>query len=69
MLPLKGMFNIEVDTFKGKVTPGERVVVKAGEMHYFTAEHEANFVVADLDNRLPFKIAVAAKICRFDFEP
>ncbi|WP_249269560.1 hypothetical protein [Shewanella sp. SACH] len=63
------MFNIEVDTFKGKVTPGECVVVNAGEIHHFAAEHEARFIFAVLDNRLPFKIAVATKIGRFDFEP
>jgi len=69
VLPLRGVINIEVDTFKGKVTPGEYFVVNAGEIHHFAAEHEANFVVADFDNRLPFKTVVAAKIGRFDFEP
>ncbi|MDG3084876.1 AraC family transcriptional regulator [Vibrio hannami] len=49
VLPLRGAINIEVETFKGKVVPGECVIVKSGEMHYFNAESEAKFVVADLD--------------------
>lgn len=47
VLPLRGAINIEVESYKGKVTPGECVVVKAGEMHHFDAETEARFVVAD----------------------
>ena len=35
--------------FSGKVAPGECVVVKAKELHLFTAEPEAIFVVADMD--------------------
>ncbi|WED23679.1 helix-turn-helix domain-containing protein [Vibrio sp. JC009] len=56
VLPLRGVINIEVGSFSGKVTPGECVVVKSGEMHHFDADSEARFVVADLDN-LPEQIA------------
>lgn len=56
VLPLRGVINIEVGTFSGKVTPGECVVVKSNEIHHFNADTEARFVVADLDN-LPSHIA------------
>lgn len=49
VLPVRGVINIEVEAFKGAVRPGECVVVRANEMHYFAAESEARFVVADLD--------------------
>lgn len=49
VLPLFGVINIEVGNFSGKVRPGECVVVRAEEMHYFTAEEQARFVVADID--------------------
>lgn len=55
VLPLRGVINIDVGTFKGKVTPGECVVVKCGETHHFAAENEARFIVADL-NQLPDSI-------------
>jgi len=48
VLPLFGVINIEVGSFNGKVRPGECVIVKAEEVHYFAAEEQAKFVVADL---------------------
>ncbi|MBW3697781.1 AraC family transcriptional regulator [Vibrio sp. T187] len=53
VLPLRGVINIEVESYKGKVTPGECVIVKSGEMHHFNAETEAKFIVADLDTLPP----------------
>ncbi|MCE0495688.1 AraC family transcriptional regulator [Vibrio salinus] len=50
VLPVRGTIAIEVSHFKGKVIPGECVIVKAGEIHHFSAEAEARFVVADLEN-------------------
>ncbi|MGB5444797.1 MAG: AraC family transcriptional regulator [Psychromonas sp.] len=49
VLPLRGVINIEVGAFSGKVTPGECVVVKSGEMHHFNADPQARFVVADME--------------------
>lgn len=48
VLPLRGVINIEVEGYVGKVAPGECVVIKTGEIHHFTANEEARFVVADL---------------------
>lgn len=61
VLPVKGGISLEVDAFRGKVRPGECVVVKAGQTHYFAAEIDARFVVADL-NVLPDNILQADAI-------
>lgn len=53
VLPVRGVINIEVEAFKGAVRPGECVVVRANEMHYFAAETEARFVVVDLEHLPP----------------
>ena len=55
VLPLRGVINIQVENFSGKVAPRECVVVRANEKHLFTAEREARFIVADMDS-LPDKI-------------
>ncbi len=52
VLPLSGVINIELGNYSGKVAPGECVVIPEGELHHFTANTEARFVVADMD-RLP----------------
>lgn len=49
VLPLRGVINIDIDGFTGKVTPSECVVIKKGNVHHFTANTEARFVVADMD--------------------
>ena len=41
VLPLRGVINICVGNFNGKVAPSECVVVKANEEHLFTADTEA----------------------------
>lgn len=56
VLPLRGVINIEVENYCGKVAPGECVVIRAGEIHHFTANEEARFVVADL-SELPENLA------------
>ncbi|MFM2479804.1 helix-turn-helix domain-containing protein [Celerinatantimonas sp. YJH-8] len=61
ILPVKGTIEIAVDTFSGKVRVGECVVVKTGEMHYYSAESNAKFVIADL-KELPDQIAHTATI-------
>lgn len=48
VLPLRGVINLELSGFSGKVLPGECVVIRSGEMHHFTANEEARFVVADM---------------------
>ena len=53
VLPLRGVINIRVGNFDGKVAPGECVVVKARENHLFTADAEARFVVADMQSLPP----------------
>ena len=61
VLPLRGVINICVGNFDGKVAPGECVVVKANEDHLFTADTEARFVVVDMDN-LPCNILSSQSI-------
>lgn len=56
VLPLRGVINIEVGNYCGKVTPGECVVIRAGELHHFTANQQARFVVADI-TQLPSNLA------------
>ncbi|MFY8327222.1 helix-turn-helix domain-containing protein [Pseudoalteromonas sp. ZZD1] len=56
VLPLRGVINIFVGDFNGKVAPSECVVVKANEEHLFTADTEARFVVVDMKN-LPLNIS------------
>lgn len=48
VLPVRGVINLEVENYRGKVAPGECVVIRQGEMHHFTADEEARFVVADI---------------------
>ncbi|WP_461537040.1 helix-turn-helix domain-containing protein [Spongorhabdus nitratireducens] len=61
VLPLRGVINIEVNGYRGKVTPGECLVIKAGSTHGFTADTEARFVVADMDE-LPENISCSNTI-------
>ncbi|WP_413702274.1 AraC family transcriptional regulator [Psychromonas sp. KJ10-10] len=61
VLPLRGVINIRVGDFNGKVAPGECVVVKASEAHLFTADSEARFVVADMLS-LPSNIALSRQV-------
>lgn len=61
VLPLRGVINIEVENYIGKVTPRECVVVKAYEKHYFNAEENAKFIVVDTDS-LPDHILDSEKI-------
>ena len=56
VLPLRGVINIGVGNFSGKVAPGECVIVKSNEEHLFAADIEARFVVADMDT-LPVNIS------------
>ncbi len=56
VLPLRGVINICVGSFNGKVAPSECVVVKANEEHLFTADTEARFVVVDMES-LPLNIS------------
>jgi AraC-like DNA-binding protein len=58
VLPLRGVINIEVGSFSGKVSPGECVVVQVGQMHHFDADTQARFVVADL-HELPVSMTTA----------
>jgi hypothetical protein len=61
VLPLRGVINIRVGSFNGKVAPGECVVVKINEEHLFTADTEARFVVADMQS-LPVNILSSQRI-------
>ncbi len=58
VLPLAGVIHIELAAFQGRVSPGECVVVHAGQMHYFTAQSQAKFLVADLHS-LPDNLTAA----------
>ena len=48
VLPLRGVIAIEVCGFNGKVAPGECVIVRQEQVHRFTADPQARFVVADM---------------------
>jgi len=61
VLPLRGVINIRVGDFNGKVAPGECVVVKINEEHLFTADQQARFVVADMQ-QLPNNIDASQQI-------
>ncbi len=61
VLPLRGVINIEVTGYKGKVAPGECVVIKQGEEHLFSSNTEARFVVADMDN-LPDNLMASTQV-------
>lgn len=61
VLPLRGVINIELSAFSGKVAPGECVVIRTGELHHFTANTEARFVVADMET-LPRNLVDANQI-------
>lgn len=61
VLPLRGVINIRVGSFNGKVAPGECVVVKINEEHLFAADTEARFVVADMHS-LPANILSSQRI-------
>ena len=39
VLPLRGVINIQVENFNGKVSPRECVVVRAKEKHLFVFAH------------------------------
>ncbi|WP_281555974.1 AraC family transcriptional regulator [Thalassomonas sp. RHCl1] len=55
VLPLHGSIYISVAEFSGLVSPGDCVVIKAGQRHDFRAPEEARFLVLDTD-RLPAKL-------------
>lgn len=61
VLPLRGVINIRVGRFNGKIAPGECVVVNHHEEHLFTADAEARFVVADMQD-LPSNITASQNI-------
>lgn len=61
VLPLRGVINIEVEGFRGKVGPRECVIVRANETHLFTANKEARFIVADMD-ALPTNIQQSSNV-------
>ncbi|MAD88646.1 MAG: AraC family transcriptional regulator [Pseudoalteromonas sp.] len=61
VLPLRGVINIQVEGFSGKVAPRECVIVRSNEEHLFTAEREARFIVADMD-RLPSNVSASQHI-------
>ena len=61
VLPLRGVINISVEAFCGKVGPRECVIVRAHQQHLFKAEPEARFVVADM-NKLPQNIADSSSL-------
>lgn len=58
VLPLRGVINIDINGYTGKVAPNECVVIKKNNVHHFTADTEARFVVADMDE-LPENILLS----------
>lgn len=68
VLPLRGVIDIDVESFTGKVTPGECVVVRCEEVHHFASNSSAKFVVADLHD-LPEQILKSGTIVFSISEP
>lgn len=52
VLPLSGVIEIELPSYQGPVKPGQCVVIESGTLHWFRAQTQAKFLVADL-HRLP----------------
>ncbi|EJN6826653.1 AraC family transcriptional regulator [Vibrio cidicii] len=48
VLPVQGSIDIEMASFRGKVSVGECVVIASGTSHAFKADELARFIVADL---------------------
>lgn len=49
VLPLSGAIDIELEDYRGKVSPGQCVVVKKTLEHIFRADEAARFLVVDSD--------------------
>lgn len=49
VLTLNGHIDIEVGEYRGKVSVGEAIVIRAQQLHGFSAGEEARFIVADMD--------------------
>ncbi|WDE06268.1 helix-turn-helix domain-containing protein [Thalassomonas viridans] len=72
VLPLHGSIHISVGEFSGPVSPGDCVIIKAGQRHDFRAPETARFLVLDTgrlpDNLMAFteeKFAVNAPLMAF----
>lgn len=52
VLPLHGFIEIQLGDDRGRVGPGDCVIIKSGDEHRFRAEPQARFLVADVA-RLP----------------
>ena len=50
VLPLQGSINIQVGNYKGLVSIGDCIIIKAGQRHDFFADEAARFIVVDLDD-------------------
>ncbi len=61
VLPLRGVIEIEFEAYSGNVAPGECVLIRRGQVHHFTADTEARFVVADMDS-LPGNLAGSSPV-------
>jgi len=47
VLPIQGTISIKVGNYNGLVNVGDCVIIKAGEIHTFTANESARFLVVD----------------------
>lgn len=61
VLPLHGSIELNMCDYQGVVSAGECIVVRASERHDFSANSEARFIVADMDE-LPTNLADASII-------
>ncbi len=55
---LNGHIDIAVGEYKGKVSVGEAVLIRAKEEHHFRACEAAKFIVADMDSLPPNMVSV-----------
>ncbi|GGY56739.1 AraC family transcriptional regulator [Bacterioplanes sanyensis] len=61
VLPLQGSIRLLQTGFEGLVSPGECVVIHAGNEHQFSADEVARFLVADLQD-LPANLMQAQRL-------
>lgn len=60
VLPLHGVIDIRVGKFSGLVGVGDCVIIRAGELHGFSAHEAARFIVVDME-KLPDNIQQASE--------
>lgn len=58
VFPIQGTLSIYMDGYDGVIGVGECLIIRENTMHRFTANEQARFIVADLDNLPEFLEAI-----------